>query len=177
MENSQFKGAGSGAIEPRPDRPWKQQPGEPDKAFEGFSAYLGLGSGNRSLLKAFRQYKGLAEGEGPKAAPGNFTRWSKAYDWPARARAWDLFEDGLAAIRHVEELKELRQWVAERGKELQALLDEELGRISQQGARGKSFLSRSADRTPELQRLASAYRNIAVPRLLALGALDEELPF
>lgn len=65
---------------------WAQRDGESTKAHRAFWLYVWLDK-ERSILAAYRQYSGNEEAKG---APGYFTAWSSKYDWPARARAYDL---------------------------------------------------------------------------------------
>ena len=78
-------------INHQPSATWEQQPGEGDKAFSVFSAYLALGP-ERSLSKAAKATGRTTDQLG---------HWSQRWHWPARAAAYHAH---LAAIeRHATE--------------------------------------------------------------------------
>jgi hypothetical protein len=74
---------------------WERQPGEPDRAYIMFLAYRDMGLG-RSLRKLCAAEIGNAPA---KQVAGNVKKWSSAWNWPARALAWDAM---LAAERSAE---------------------------------------------------------------------------
>ncbi len=71
---------------------WDRQDGEPEPAYLHFLYYCHLGPG-RSLLAACRAFAGEHGGEPPAGAkmhvPGQWSRECRAWNWVARARAWD----------------------------------------------------------------------------------------
>lgn len=70
--------------------PWGQLPNEPDSSFVRFMAYLALGPG-RSIRRAYRAWARQRGGNNPQQkAAGSWTKDSARFDWPARARAFDL---------------------------------------------------------------------------------------
>jgi hypothetical protein len=71
---------------------WEQQEGEPAAAYAHFLLYRSLGLA-RSLNRAYRaslsdEVEGNRRQE--KAAPGSWTRESRAWRWRERAEAWDV---------------------------------------------------------------------------------------
>ena len=77
-----------------PEVLWEQQPGESAKAFEAFAAYRDMGT-ERSIRKVAQQLN---------KSNALIARWSKNYEWPDRARAYDRELDRQAreqAVRHI----------------------------------------------------------------------------
>lgn len=64
---------------------WDQHEHEPDAAYARFLAYRNLGP-SRSLDKAYRASQGAEK----RQAPGQWHKDSVAYQWVARATAWDI---------------------------------------------------------------------------------------
>ena len=80
-----------GAVAKVPDlddllvnRIWDRIPEEELEAYQAFLVYLDVGEG-RTLSKAYRV---LHPGKAPNAA---WKEWSKTYNWPDRAVAYDAF--------------------------------------------------------------------------------------
>jgi hypothetical protein len=67
--------------------PWDRQPGESIPAFEAFRAYREAGEA-RSLRQVARELR---------KSPSLIFRWSSSHAWVARALAWDIDQDALAA--------------------------------------------------------------------------------
>lgn len=61
------------------DKPWERQKGESAQAFEAFSAYLEMGA-DRSIR---------AVGQKLDKSRTQIGKWSKAWDWQERVRAYD----------------------------------------------------------------------------------------
>lgn len=77
--------------------PWEQQPGESAKAFEAFETYRDMGAArsNAKVGQKLGKSKTLID------------RWSSAYNWPDRARAYDRDLDRQAheqAVRNVQQM-------------------------------------------------------------------------
>ena len=78
---------------------WERQPEESAKAWEAFVIYRDLGL-QRSLRKVAEE---LSKSE------TLMKRWSKQYDWPKRAQAWDAEQDRISRAAQVEEIKKMRR--------------------------------------------------------------------
>ena len=88
-----------------PTPPWEQRPGETARAFGAWAAYRDLGP-KRTLAAAARAYYGRTSG----ALERQLDKWSVAFGWVARARAWDAHLD--AEARKAQE--QARRQMAER---------------------------------------------------------------
>lgn len=62
-----------------PENSWERQPGESEKAYEGFKAYLDMGT-ERSVRKVAQKLNKSLTLIG---------RWSSTHSWPKRARDYD----------------------------------------------------------------------------------------
>lgn len=60
--------------------PWQKRPDETPKSWAAFRMYRDLGAG-RSIAEVSKQIG--------HAYPSHVERWSRRYDWVARAHAWD----------------------------------------------------------------------------------------
>ncbi|MEG1514831.1 MAG: hypothetical protein RSD95_08115 [Clostridia bacterium] len=79
------------------DAPWEQQPRESAKAFQAFAAYRDMGS-SRTVRKVVQQLNKSLTLIG---------KWSSAYDWVERSRAYDRELDRQAreqAVRDVQQM-------------------------------------------------------------------------
>jgi hypothetical protein len=110
--------------------PWEQQVGESARAFGAFCAYRDLGP-RRSLRAAAQAFYGRAAA----ALERQLDKWSRAFCWVERAKAWDCHLDAQArqaqeearremVERHVKEARGLQAKAVER---LRSLRPEELG--------------------------------------------------
>lgn len=70
--------------------PLPRRGGESDPAYAAKRAYCQLPPGERSVSAAFRAVKGEPT-DSKRRAPGRFFAWSKTYDWPGAAVAWDEY--------------------------------------------------------------------------------------
>lgn len=84
--------------------PWDRQPDETSKSFECFLFYRNLDPSERSILKAYKQYKKDSKITGNKP-PVYVSRWSSEYNWVDRVKHWDDYQDRL----YQQELIELRK--------------------------------------------------------------------
>ena len=96
--------------------PWEQQPGESAKAFEAFAIYRDMGV-ERSVRKVTQRLNKSLTLIG---------KWSSAYNWPERARAYDRDLDRQAhaqAVRDVRSMtnRHIRIAMQLQAKALQAL--------------------------------------------------------
>lgn len=65
--------------------PWERRTDETDRAYAAFCVYRDLGP-NRTVRDAYRQATGHP---GATQASGNYSAWSKRFEWSRRASAWD----------------------------------------------------------------------------------------
>lgn len=77
--------------------PWEQQPGESAKAFEAFAIYRDMGV-ERSVRKVTQRLNKSLTLIG---------KWSSAYNWPERARAYDRDLDRQAHAQAVREVRSM----------------------------------------------------------------------
>lgn len=80
-----------------PEVLWEQQPGESAKAFEAFAAYRDMGT-ERSIRKVAQQLN---------KSNALIARWSKNYEWPDRARAYDRELDRQAREQAVRSVRQM----------------------------------------------------------------------
>ena len=73
--------------------PWRRSDKESRPAFRAFCVYRDIGP-TRSLDRAFCIFAGHQEGT--KEAPGNWGRWSVAFEWVDRAEAYDAHMQAIA---------------------------------------------------------------------------------
>lgn len=90
--------------------PWEQQPGEGAKAFEAFAIYRDMGA-ERSVRKVARQLNKSLTLIG---------KWSSAYGWPERARAYDRDLDRRARDQAVREVRSMTNRHIQIAMQLQA---------------------------------------------------------
>jgi hypothetical protein len=72
---------------------WDRLENEPERAHRAFESFLGLPSGERTLLGAYRQHVGNPEAAKPS---DTWSGWSNTFAWRERAAAYD---DHLASLR------------------------------------------------------------------------------
>ena len=77
--------------------PWEQEPGESAKAFEAFAIYRDIGV-ERSVRKVTQRLNKSLTLIG---------KWSSAYNWPERARAYDRDLDRQAHAQAVREVRSM----------------------------------------------------------------------
>ena len=77
--------------------PWEQQPGESAKAFEAFAIYRDMGV-ERSVRKVTQRLNKSLTLIG---------KWSSAYNWPERARAYDRDLDRQAHAQAVRDVRSM----------------------------------------------------------------------
>ena len=105
--------------------PWEQQPGESAKAFEAFETYRDMGA-SRSNAKV---------GQKLGKSKTLIDRWSSAYNWPDRARAYDRDLDRQAhdqAVRSVQQMtdRHIRISMTLQAKALDALENLETNQLT-----------------------------------------------
>jgi hypothetical protein len=72
---------------------WDRLENESERGFRAFEVFLSLPSGERTLLKAYRQHVGNPDAVKPS---DTWSRWSSDFAWRERAAAYD---DHLASLR------------------------------------------------------------------------------
>lgn len=81
------------------EEPWERQKSESTKAFEAFCAYRDMGA-DRSLSKVARKLS---------KSKALLQRWSSAYGWVERIKAWDAEQDRAARQAQLDEIKKMRK--------------------------------------------------------------------
>src|SRR5829696_5341623 len=95
---------------------WDRLENEPDRAYRAFEFFLGLPSGERSLLGAYRRHVGNPDAAKPS---DTWNGWSSSFAWRERVAAYD---DHLASVqrrayeRAVEEEAERQAREVERAR-------------------------------------------------------------
>jgi len=95
------------------EHPWEPMDGETAKAFEAFDHYRRLPPGERSLQRAWEDYRqrpGNALQRSKKSAGrpyGHFTRWMSKWRWRERALAWDAEQAEIERDQRLD--RELRE--------------------------------------------------------------------
>jgi hypothetical protein len=72
---------------------WERLENEPERAYRAFECFLSLPSGERTLLRAYRQHVGNPDAVKPS---DTWSGWSNTFAWRERAAAYD---DHLARLR------------------------------------------------------------------------------
>jgi hypothetical protein len=72
---------------------WDRLQNEPERAYRAFECFLSLPSGERTLLRAYRQHVGNPDAVKPS---DTWSGWSNTFAWRERAAAYD---DHLARLR------------------------------------------------------------------------------
>jgi hypothetical protein len=72
---------------------WDRLKNEPERAYRAFESFLGLPSGERTLLEAYRRHVGNPDAAKPS---DTWSGWSNTFAWRERAAAYD---DHLASVR------------------------------------------------------------------------------
>jgi hypothetical protein len=91
---------------PKDRRPWERLPGESDKAYAAFQAYLGIEPAHeRTIAEACAKFYGrpVSHYNGPsQPIPQNIKTWKREYMWDTRCEAHDFWRtrDQMEAVRH-----------------------------------------------------------------------------
>jgi hypothetical protein len=72
---------------------WDRLENEPERAYRAFECFLGLPSGERTLLGAYRRHVGNPDAAKPS---DTWSGWSSSFAWRERAAAYD---DHLVSLR------------------------------------------------------------------------------
>ena len=143
-------------------KPWEQLPGESGLAFSAFNVYRKMGW-QRSLRRA---HKLVDEASALPASLGSFWTWSRKYQWPKRAHAWD------AAQNRKEESRLSRELVANRmTTERTRLKGRNLATVHAIAVL-ESLAKRSVSDLDERQLLASLQAARAAYEIVGLAAID-----
>ena len=143
-------------------KPWEQKTGESELAYTAFTAYRKMGW-KRSLRRA---HKLVDEASALPASLGSFWTWSRKYQWPKRAHAWD------AAQNRKEESRLSRELVANRTKtERTRLKGRNLASVHALAVL-ESLAERSVSGLDERQLLASLQAARAAYEIVGLAAID-----
>jgi hypothetical protein len=80
-------------------QPWEKDPAESGKAWLAFRTYRDLKPEERTIPRAWAEYKkalpGHIAGSDPGGISGAFNRWAVAHGWADRAELWDREKDRL----------------------------------------------------------------------------------
>jgi len=79
-------------------QPWERQKGESAKSFEAFATFRDLGP-ERTISEVSKRLQ---------KSGSLLYRWSNAWDWDERARAWDNEQDRKAQKEHIQEIAKMR---------------------------------------------------------------------
>ena len=80
----------------------ERQPGETARAVQACNEFLRQGPG-RSLAGLLRKYGKMRENAAPTTSSDTLSSWSRRFDWPARAEAFDAESERMKTIaRQIE---------------------------------------------------------------------------
>jgi hypothetical protein len=71
---------------------WHRLEPETDRAYEAFQTFLGLPSGDRTLVAAYRSY---VQNPDSSKVSDTWSEWARRYAWKERARAYDAHIDRI----------------------------------------------------------------------------------
>jgi hypothetical protein len=92
---------------------WDRLENEPERAYRAFECFLGLPSGERTLLEAYRRHVGNPEAAKPS---DTWSRWSSQFAWRERAAAYD---DHLASVRRGAYERAVEEEAARQAREVE----------------------------------------------------------
>lgn len=110
--------------------PWERQKGETPQAFEAFSAYRDMGSKRGLRSVAQRLGKSLTL----------ISRWSSAWEWVERCRAYDNDLERQERIQAAKDLKEARKRQRKTGYFMQKKATEALDRLNAEDLDASSII-------------------------------------
>lgn len=102
-------------------RAFERLEGEGTRAYNAFQRYLELGPERTLALAADAVYGRTTKGK-RRTAPGTIRKWAEAFDWHARAQAWD---DLLTMVR-LEGIEDAEREKSESLAERNQKLDEDI---------------------------------------------------
>lgn len=124
-------------------KPWERQEGESAKAYEAFSEYRDM-KADRSLAKV---------GQKLGKSKTMMEKWSKKFDWVARAEAWDLEEDRLTRVALTKDIGAMRRRHADIAKAMLVKAARALTKIPDDEIKA-SDISRMVDIASKLERIS-----------------------
>jgi len=86
---------------------------EPERAYRAFESFLGLPSGERTLLETYRRHVGNPEAAKPS---DTWSGWSSDFAWRERAAAYD---DHLASVRREAYERAVEEEAARQAREVE----------------------------------------------------------
>jgi hypothetical protein len=92
---------------------WDRLKNEPERAYRAFESFLGLPSGERTLLEAYRRHVGNPDAAKPS---DTWSGWSSAFAWRERAAAYD---DHLASVRREAYERAVEEEAARQAREVE----------------------------------------------------------
>ena len=92
---------------------WERLENEPDRAYRAFECFLGLPSGERTLLEAYRRHVGNPDAAKPS---DTWSGWSSTFAWRERAAAYD---DHLASLRREAYERAVEEEAARQAREVE----------------------------------------------------------
>jgi len=92
---------------------WDRLENEPSRAFHAFECFLGLPSGDRTILGAYRQHVGNPD---VGKVSDTWAGWSNTYAWRERAAAYD---DHLASLRREAYQRAVEEEAARQAREVE----------------------------------------------------------
>jgi len=92
---------------------WERLENEPERAYRAFECFLSLPSGERTLLRAYRQHVGNPDAVKPS---DTWSGWSSRFAWRERAAAYD---DHIASLRREAYERALEEEMARQAREVE----------------------------------------------------------
>jgi hypothetical protein len=92
---------------------WERLENEPERAYRAFECFLSLPSGERTLLRAYRQHVGNPDAVKPS---DTWSGWSSRFAWRERAAAYD---DHIASMRREAYEKVIEEEAARQAREVE----------------------------------------------------------
>src|SRR5215208_5465444 len=92
---------------------WERLENEPERAYRAFECFLSLPSGERTLLRAYKQHVGNPDAVKPS---DTWSGWSNTFAWRERAAAYD---DHLARLRREAYEQAISEEAARQAREVE----------------------------------------------------------
>lgn len=149
--------------------PWERMPGEPNLWFDRFFKYYLKQGSKRSLVEAFRRFKG-AEGDVQHWTQVN-PRWANMrhqWNWKVRAEAYDEHERMMDHTKWEARRKELREQEWKVSSELLDVAETHLERVSSSQAQPVSPASSGSSGRVQVPR--AIVKNQDAARFAELGS-------
>jgi hypothetical protein len=94
---------------------WERLENEPERAYRAFECFLSLPSGERTLLRAYRQHVGNPDAVKPS---DTWSGWSSRFAWRERAAAYD---DHIASLRREAYERAIEEEAARQAREVEKM--------------------------------------------------------